>query len=210
MKIRDLQTSDSHEGHKPSFSLEVFSTKGGDLRTEGVYDAENLIVKDLDHWISSLDDSKVDLMKRIIDSTREERIAIPLVFVIGNDDTVALRNLFVEVSLCPNPELEKMTEDMPSRVREFYTYSSLSERVRHHFMQRRKPLRDWQSIIDQWREGHGLRLTDGKWTFSFTWDALQPQRKRLVEPILYAVAARDTEIKAEAKIFTDSLPKPLT
>jgi len=58
-------------------------------------------------------------------------------------------------------------------------------------------------------EEEKLSKEENGWTFAFEWGALQPQRTRLIKPVLSIKAVRDVSIEFAAKVFADSFPKPI-
>lgn len=54
-----------------------------------------------------------------------------------------------------------------------------------------------------------LRKVDYGWEFTFEWDALQPQRYRVIRPRLLIRAASESHIDFTAKVFADSFPAPI-
>jgi hypothetical protein len=54
-----------------------------------------------------------------------------------------------------------------------------------------------------------LQRIDRGWKLSFEWEALQPQRIRLIRPALYVYSPESANISVRAKVFADSFPEPL-
>jgi len=54
-----------------------------------------------------------------------------------------------------------------------------------------------------------LQRTNVGWRLSFEWEALQPQRIRLVKPVVYAYSPTSTHLAVRARIFADSFPEPI-
>lgn len=54
-----------------------------------------------------------------------------------------------------------------------------------------------------------LQETEDGWMLTFDWEALQPQRTRLIKPILYYLTEESAKLLIEAKIFADSFPEPI-
>jgi hypothetical protein len=73
------------------------------------------------------------------------------------------------------------------------------------------------SLYDETRSADGnlakfvddsLQKTDTGWQLSFEWEALQPQRTRLIKPILYAFSPESATLSIKAKVFADTFPEP--
>ena len=54
-----------------------------------------------------------------------------------------------------------------------------------------------------------LTKDDEGWLFSFEWDAIQPQRVRIIQPTTFITVKSTSEIKFVAKVFADSFPLPI-
>jgi hypothetical protein len=54
-----------------------------------------------------------------------------------------------------------------------------------------------------------LQKTNGGWGLSFEWEALQPQRIRLIKPVLYLYCPESAKLSISAKVFADSFPEHL-
>ena len=57
--------------------------------------------------------------------------------------------------------------------------------------------------------GKGLIKEGEEWKYKFEWDALQPQRARLVEPFIYLQVTSSCEAELSAKVYADSFANPI-
>jgi hypothetical protein len=48
------------------------------------------------------------------------------------------------------------------------------------------------------------------WSIPFEWEGLQPQRVKLIQPVIYASCFHNSTIQITAKIFADSLAEPIS
>lgn len=55
-----------------------------------------------------------------------------------------------------------------------------------------------------------LQKVDNGWRILIEWEALQPERLRVVKPILYVSAPLPTIVNVNARVFADSIPAPFT
>jgi hypothetical protein len=56
---------------------------------------------------------------------------------------------------------------------------------------------------------HGLQKVDGTWRQSGDWASLQPQRVRVIKPILYAYCQECTTISIKVNTYAESFPEPI-
>jgi len=54
-----------------------------------------------------------------------------------------------------------------------------------------------------------LQQTEEGWRLSVEWDALQPQRTRIIKPILYVSTKNASALQIRARVFADTFPEPL-
>jgi hypothetical protein len=57
--------------------------------------------------------------------------------------------------------------------------------------------------------GKGLTKEGNQWRFSFEWEALQPQRVRLIEPFIFLQVASACKAEFSAKVYADSFAHPI-
>src|SRR5262249_48591514 len=65
-----------------------------------------------------------------------------------------------------------------------------------------------ETTLAKFEEGT-LQNANGGWRLSFEWEALQPQRVRLVRPVLYLYSPEPARLSINVKIFADSFPEPV-
>ena len=58
-------------------------------------------------------------------------------------------------------------------------------------------------------ETNKLHKTKGTWNLTVELDALQAQRRRLIEPVLYIYSPESGSIPIKAKVFADSFSGPI-
>jgi len=52
-------------------------------------------------------------------------------------------------------------------------------------------------------------IDKNNWSISSEWDGLQPQRKKIISPILYTSCFQNTTLRITAKLFADSFAEPI-
>jgi hypothetical protein len=58
--------------------------------------------------------------------------------------------------------------------------------------------------------GKELVREGDEWKYTFEWDALQPQRARLVEPITYFQVSETCKAEFTAKVYADNFANPVS
>src|SRR4051812_12684550 len=64
-----------------------------------------------------------------------------------------------------------------------------------------------QGTLQKFEEGT-LQSEEGGWRLSFEWEALQPQRTRIIKPVLYLYSPEPAQLSIRARVFADSFPEP--
>jgi hypothetical protein len=199
LKVRDLQNADS-SGEIP-LSLQFVSIDQGGL--EG-----NTINKYVDVPASvSFDIVPADKRKEIEDKIEQHIKSIsyiPLPIAIINDNSSGFRNLYVEIEVNSNSKNLEITVAPES--------SPLSGNFRIFLSGTWGSDRGIAKYVDEKLSrfnAETLQKTEHGWELSIEWDAIQPQRTRLIKPILYVYTRETAEVNFTAKIFADSLPEPV-
>ena len=204
LKIRDLQRNETM-GSVP-LSLEFFSVEAGDLlgrRIEQLVDYPE--VTDLD---SVPEAAKASLIETIKESTY-----CPVVLAIRNVSSSGIRNIFAELHLqADNPSLE-LVNSFSGRLSNWKFSRPWAEALTSTTLVWDLPSSETQDKVNKAIarfETHGLQrdTVNGGWRFSFEWDALQPQRLRLVQPVLYASSKEAALLSITARIYSDTFPEP--
>jgi hypothetical protein len=86
----------------------------------------------------------------------------------------------------------------------FTFYSSLT----HNLTRKSKILNRVERNLAKFDADRFKRIDRG-WRLSFEWEALQPQRIRLIKPVLYVYSPESAKLSIKAKVFADSIPEPL-
>jgi len=55
----------------------------------------------------------------------------------------------------------------------------------------------------------GLSKEGDEWKYSFTWDAIQPQRKRYVQPFTFLTVLENCKAKFRAKVYAENFANPI-
>ncbi len=64
-----------------------------------------------------------------------------------------------------------------------------------------------EAVFHQY-EANALWKDDRVWKFALEWDAIQPQRLRLIKPFLFLYTSSSAQLSVRAKIYSDSFPAP--
>jgi len=55
-----------------------------------------------------------------------------------------------------------------------------------------------------------LHNTDNSWKILFEWNAVQPQRIRMIKPLFFALARSSCRVDIRARIYADTVPAPFS
>jgi hypothetical protein len=210
LKARELQIVDER-GDVP-LSIEFLSPESGAPIGNHLSQALSYpVVNHLD--IAPKEDR--ERVAHLIATVTKATSYVPLPLVIKNSSTVGIRNLYVELETFATSDHTDISDspwDVPGT---FITRSALSAWTQIAFSasSRRKPIRPEVSQRVKWNlaefESDEFQKTDKGWRLTFEWEALQPQRRRLIKPILCTHSPESTTISYKAKVFADSFPEPL-
>jgi hypothetical protein len=159
------------------------------------------MVKDLD---TVPREDREQLTKLVVTATKATSY-VPLALLIRNSSTIGIRNLYVELEVSATSDHTEIC-DQPWIIR------------RPAWTVDRMWVSGWsdQSEVSQliklnlaeFAEDR-FQKTDKGWRLTFEWEALQPQRIRLITPVLCTYNPESTTISYKAKVFADSFPEPL-
>jgi hypothetical protein len=199
LKIRDLQRSDA-SGEKP-LSLEFLSIDKGEpvgVALSRSYEFPNVTGYDV------VPAEKQDKVKELVTATIKEKLFVPIPLVIENSSSSGVRNLYIELDCASTSEkLELMDGPYSSRWRGslYFTYSTL-----HHWIDSDES-QNMKENLAKFTEDTLQKIETG-WRVSFEWEALQPQRVRLIKPVLYVYSSESARLTIRAKVFADTFPEP--
>jgi hypothetical protein len=186
LKVRELQKAD-HSDQPPPLRLEFFSPERKCLVGPSL--AQNIDLPELTDLDAVLSGEAVDvrqkIQKEIEERVRNYSMAVVLL-AIENTGSSGIRNVYVEMSIRADARTE------------------ISDSSRRNI---------WVSYFPDEPDdvqGDQLQQVDGRWEFRFEWDALQPQRTRLIKPRLLIRPYGPTQIEFTAKVFADSFSEPIT
>jgi hypothetical protein len=57
-------------------------------------------------------------------------------------------------------------------------------------------------------EPNNFQEVGGVWKLALEWDAIQPQRLRLIKPIVFVASPDAAQLEVKARIYSDSFPAP--
>jgi hypothetical protein len=187
IKVRELQKADDPE-QPPPLSLEFAAP---DLRQLAgprlTYSLDAPQVTDLELALSKEAANVRDRVKDAVEEEIRRASMASVLLAIRNSGSSGIRSLYVQMSI----RSSSPTEILDPRRDIFRSY--------------RLAFPDY-SVGER---GDFLQKVDDYWEFTFEWDALQPQRVRLIEPRLAVRPGTDTRIDFTAKVFADSFPEPI-
>jgi len=201
LKIRDLQKADDTDQPLPLdlkfLSLETAELAGNSLSTS----VDVLELSDLD---VQLDAEVKEYFERIFQDARTEAALVPVALAIKNIGSSGIRNLYVEMSITASAGTFQVSDTNPLRSTSSQVYwASMLETV-WDVSEPSEVERKLKKL-----SGEGLRKEGEEWKYSFEWDALQPQRVRLVRPFTYLLVSAACKAKFSAKVYADSFANPI-
>jgi hypothetical protein len=203
LKIRDLQRADNI-GQPLPLDLQFVSLETGELAGNSFSTSVDAL--ELPDSNIQIDSNLKQYFERVLTNARTEAALVPVVMAIKNISSSGIRNLFVEVSIRASSGVFQVSQMNPSPSISWgpYAYSWVTTAMRE------------PSELERKLENLSLKL-NGKelvkegegWKYSFEWDALQPQRVRLIQPFAYLLVSGACKAEFGAKVYADSFPHPI-
>jgi hypothetical protein len=197
LKIRDIQQSEA--SGKVPLLLEFLSVDEGKPAGSTLtcsYVAP--VVADYSS-VPPADQAKV---AEFVVGTIKERLSVPILMIVENSSSSGIRNLYIELDCSSTSSALELTDSSFSVRRKLWLWPTLAlsgEPV--------TSLPGLREHLAKFEEGK-LQKVDEKWRVAFEWDALQPQRRRLVKPVLYLYSPESAQLDIRARVFADTFPKP--
>jgi hypothetical protein len=202
MKVRDLRLIDE-AGEEP-LTLEFLSIdKGEQVGSSTVHAFEHIVVS----GYHEVPEEHRERVRGFAGAIIKERSYCPVAMSINNSSVSGVRNLYVEV--------------------EFFASSNDVELTASPSTGIFGPSSGWTTNITYWDQGEGselarsveqklskfdagtLQVIEGGWKFGCEWDALQPQRRRLIKPVVFVYSSKPAKLSIKARVFADAFPKPI-
>lgn len=198
MKVRDLQRNDSTS--LPPLELSFVSEKDSELVGDST--KVSLVrpqISDFKEVTSALGKDKAAAFRSRLERQVRKLLTVPMILAIRNSGTSTIRDTYVEVLLAPSSSDIKIsnrsvTEEDVLLARYYGKGESDDDEARPQ--------------LDRLRSS-GLVKLDEKWKLSFECGSIQPDRVRLVEPILFITAESSGVIDIETTVYADSFPTPV-
>lgn len=200
LKVRDLQKSDS-SGEVP-LSLQFLSVDKAELLgSTFAQSLEHPKVSTFDH----VRKDKRESIKAAAAARIKELSYIPLLLAVRNASSSGIRNLYIELSIRAEKGAIELT-DSPEGTLSWNFDSSFTI---PHFYGRESAVASRLSSKLARYDADTLQELDGGWKLAVEWDAIQPQRTRIVKPILYAYATESAQLAISATVYGDSFAEPI-
>lgn len=208
IKLRELQQGD--ESGVVPLSLDFVSADNGNVIHNNI---SYTIRKPIIIANGSEQEAAATTLSELIENTINANLTVPLAILITNPSQSGVRNIYINLTIRPSSNSARVTEKVgfgDKWLRTFNIYLSSASRLG---LDTKIPLpRRFdvvQEKVQEFTTGN-LQRTENGWSLSIEWEALQPQRSRLVGQTLYVYAEENTRLDIEAKIFSDSFSEPLT
>lgn len=207
LRVRDLQRADAGGGPPPL----LLSIAAPDLKSlEGQVAVRSVNVFDVvstDKLVGKTEKTTKRLHEAI-EAYVERAATTPVVLAITNTGASGVRNLYVEMDITASVEIAVSEREPPRPGANWSEHIVLTHILESwaHSIEWKNPDVSWESAPDL-REG--FRQTDGGWRLTFEWAALQPNRRRLVAPVLFVKTRTSGSVAFKARVYADSLPEPV-
>ncbi|MDR3571305.1 MAG: hypothetical protein P4L81_03855 [Candidatus Pacebacteria bacterium] len=200
MKIRELDEHNSSGEAK--LVMRLLSPSSGKAIT-GTLD-RSIIRKSIKDLIE-VKESDRDLIERSCARTTRSMSLIPIALTIENLTSTGVRNIYIEVNFKSSSNLTEFDE--PSASGAFTSILTFN-----HLFKTRDRIEavseNFEQAISRFESDSLKRVSEG-WAIYLEWDAIQPQRTRLIKPIIHAVCPESAKIEISAKVYSESFSEAL-
>ncbi len=148
-------------------------------------------------------------IKELVLAGIKQKSFFPIALAIENSSASGIRNLYVELDISATSGNVEVTDSLQSNI---VTMASLI--YQNLFQELSFWQESWTEISERVEQklakfdADKLQSFEQSWRISFEWEALQPQRIRLIKPVLYVYSQESANLSIKAKVFADSFPKP--
>jgi hypothetical protein len=188
------------------------------------FEDDHKFVRELTHTIDFINvinyeivqEDKREKLKKIASLIIKEGSYFPVALTLQNIEQVGIRNVYVQLTIIPS-----------------HDQIQLSSTPKTTIPVSNKPLSSVWHSLTLWRheqdslntgasetvakvknklsifETDKLHKTDGKWEMTLEWDALQSQRRRLIEPVIYIYSPKNGKVDFIATVYSDSFTEPV-
>jgi hypothetical protein len=201
MKVRELQKGDAL-GNVP-LSLELLSNDTGEPVGQTL---ETVIEYPAVTKLAGVPAQQEDEVRKLVDQRSRDVAYFPIALAIENSSSSSVRNMYVELIITADTENVGLYSSLPTS--NIWSAAWLRTSAFWGADEHSEAGSKIQQIVSRYDSDLHKDATSGGWRLSFEWDALQPQRLRLIRPILYVLTFSDCEMGISAKIFSDFSPEP--
>jgi hypothetical protein len=209
IKVKDLQALDADAPAPIQMSFLV-PPSGEIIQAPIGLTCEKLIIEDL----QAAPENDGDDLHKIVNSIVRVFSTVPIAMVVRNVSSLGIRNIYISLSFtadCDGIEISEEKPEIfgPSRwsLSSFnFFHTTLAER--DISLSVPNYLDEFSNSLEQF-DAEKITKVGKEWKFSFEWDALQPQREKRIEPVVYIRTKNDTKIKIKATLFADSFAEPM-
>lgn len=200
LKVRDLQRIEA-SGELP-LSLEFLSIEKGELvGNQFSHSFNNPKIAGLEEVPAE----KREIVNNYIENQLKQSSYIPIALAIENSSSSGIRNLYIELNISSNSENVELTDSIQENME--YPSKWIISMPNIWPKHRSAILKRVESKLAKF-DSDTLQQSDEGWRLSLEWEALQPQRIRLIKPVFYIYSTESTTLSLTARVFADSFPEP--
>lgn len=200
LKVRDLQRADE-VGQPSPLDLQFVSLDDGKLLGPNLN--VSLRVPTDDDRSKNLDERlKVHYAAALLEA-QQKAVAVPMVLGIRNTGAVGIRNLFIEISIRPVSEECAVSRYLPTARRPDWSLFSM-----HYAWNTDESSTEYDEKLAK-LIGKELTAENGVWKLRLEWEALQPKRLRVVEPLIFLNFKTSGTVSISARVYAETFAAPL-
>ena len=212
LKVRDLQISDA-SGELP-LSLQFLSVDTGNLVGNSVeYTLDHPQVVNFEIVLQNIRPTA----KIVVAEYVTQLSLFPIALAIRNTSPSGIRNVYVELDFRSDSDKVGVTDSPSSWMifttpqsdgfQQIWDYANVLSAPNPGYsdIKRRKAAigRSAGSKLSHF-DPDKLQTMDGGWRLSIEWEAIQPQRTRLIKPLLFVYPQESANLSISAKVFGNS------
>jgi hypothetical protein len=197
LKVRELQKTDA-SGESP-LSISFVCATTGELLSDKYDLAVDLpVVADL----GAVAEADRDQVQKLVQTHVTAANTFPIALAVANASTAGIRNLFVALTITSSSPQVSLSSTAPS------DHAQLDLWLKSGIFGKSSAAEKAEAALAKFDAEKLQQDGEQTWQLSFEWEALQPQRTRLVKPLLWVQARETTRLSIAARVYADTFPEP--
>jgi hypothetical protein len=202
MRIRKLLEADAG-GQPQPLDLQFVSLDDGQLVGQSLSTQIGLL--ELSEPPLRLDPELKEVFDLVFHNARSEAASVPVVLAITNIGSSGIRNLHVKVAITATDGSFKVSNTTPWQSMRLVGQGNV---LWTNFLTQDSEPSEVERKLEKLTV-EGLTKEGNEWRFDFDWDAIQPQRRRYIQPYIFLEVLTPCKANVRAMVYADNFSNPI-